>query len=68
MREKVGPYSKSKHTADEKPCSGGDPEGLGRCTECGSVYPVQQAGNDRVRPIGTHGACRCGNTEFTPVN
>lgn len=48
----------------EKPKSGGDPQTLGKCTECGSVYPVQQTANGEIRPIGTNGGCQCGNTEF----
>ena len=50
--------------AEEGPRSGGDPQGLARCTECRKIYPVQQGEADRHRPIGTGGSCGCGNDEF----
>lgn len=53
---------------DEDPSSGEDPYGLGRCTECGRVYTVRWAEDDRLRPIGTSGSCRCGNAEFEPYS
>lgn len=49
---------------DEKPKSGGDPQTLGKCTECGKVYPVQKTADNEIRPIGTNGGCQCGNTAF----
>ena len=48
----------------EEPRSGGDPEGLARCTECRRIYPVQHVEGGRFRPIGTGGTCDCGSTEF----
>lgn len=51
---------------EEKRRSGGDPEGFGMCTECQNVYTVRRTANDELRPMGTCGACRCGNTEFVP--
>jgi hypothetical protein len=50
----------------EEPSSGGEPSQLGICTGCGRVYPLQ-AGGDTLRPIGTDGSCRCGNSEFEPL-
>lgn len=47
-----------------EPNSGGDPEGLGKCTACGDVYPVQRTADGELRPIGTGGTCGCGNAEF----
>jgi hypothetical protein len=46
------------------PHSGGDPEGLGWCTDCLKIYPVQRTEGGLLRPIGTGGTCRCGGTEF----
>lgn len=48
----------------ETPKSGGEPQTLGKCTKCGSVYPVQETAAGEIRPIGTNGGCRCGNTDF----
>jgi hypothetical protein len=48
----------------ENPTSGGDPEMLGSCRECGSVYPVQGSVDGDLRPIGTGGSCDCGNADF----
>jgi hypothetical protein len=42
------------------------PSELGRCTECGSVYPIRST-EGGWSPVGTDGVCRCGNTEFVPV-
>ncbi|QLG61329.1 hypothetical protein [Halorarum salinum] len=46
------------------PNSGGDPDDLARCTDCGHVYPVQRLDDGTLRPIGIEGVCRCGNDEF----
>jgi len=48
--------------------SGGDPQTLGQCRECGSVYPVQTTSSGSLRPIGTGGGCECGNDSFEPVS
>ncbi|SFR93566.1 hypothetical protein SAMN05216559_1323 [Halomicrobium zhouii] len=48
--------------------SGGTPQTLGRCSECGSVYPVQTTASGELRPIGTDGGCECGNDDFEPVS
>lgn len=59
------PSSESGETIDDDDVSsGGKPEALGRCTECGGVYPVQTKADGHLRPIGTGGSCECGNTEF----
>lgn len=50
---------------DNEPDPGGTPETFGKCTECGAIYPAQKAENGGLRPVGTDGSCRCGNTEFT---
>lgn len=52
--------------SQEEPASGGDPEGIGRCTRCGNTYAIQDE-NGELRPIGTDGKCDCGNDEFEPV-
>lgn len=44
--------------------TGGEPQTVARCTNCGNVYPVQETSNGTLRPVGTGGACECGNTEF----
>ena len=49
---------------DQGPKARGSPDTFGKCTECGNIYPVQEAFDGRVRPIGTEGGCQCGNTEF----
>ncbi|MCU4798814.1 hypothetical protein OB920_00295 [Halobacteria archaeon HArc-gm2] len=48
--------------------SGGDPQTLGRCRKCGSIYPVQSTASGELRPIGTDGVCECGNDSFEPVS
>lgn len=53
---------------EKEPHSGGDPEALGRCTECGDIYPVQGVTERTVRPIGTGGTCACGKGEFEPLS
>jgi hypothetical protein len=52
---------------EAEPHSGGDPEGLARCTQCRKIYPIQRSGEGDLRPIGTGGACDCGNATFEPV-
>ena len=47
-----------------KPDTGGEPEDLAECTECGQVYPVQEMRGGEIRPIGTDGICDCGNGSF----
>lgn len=46
--------------------TGGEPETFGRCTECGTIYPIQATEGDGLRPVGTDGTCDCGNDEFEP--
>jgi len=48
--------------------SGGAPQTLGRCNECGNVYPVQTTASGELRAIGTGGDCECGNDSFEPVS
>lgn len=43
-----------------------DPNGLGRCTACESVYPVRRI-EDGWRAVGTDGRCRCGGEDFVPI-
>jgi hypothetical protein len=52
-------------TARDSVDTGGEPETLGRCTECGEIYPVQREDGE-LRPIGTDGVCECGNDRFEP--
>lgn len=54
-------------TNQEGPDGGGEPQALGKCTECGSTYPVQHE-DGGLRPIGVTGTCECGNDEFEPVS
>lgn len=51
-----------KETAE----SGGVPNTIGKCTECGSVYVVREV-DGSVHPVGTSGLCECGNDEFDPA-
>lgn len=46
-----------------EPDTGGEPQRVGECTECGRVYPLQLDGGE-LRAIGTDGACVCGNDAF----
>lgn len=50
--------------AEEDPRRGWKPAGLGRCTECGNAYPVQQRTSTQLQPIGVAGSCHCGKTGF----
>lgn len=50
----------------KSPKSGGTPETFGKCTDCGSIYSVQYGDDGDMRPVGTDGACACGNDEFAP--
>jgi hypothetical protein len=50
----------------KSPKSGGTPETFGKCTNCGSIYSVQCGDDGDMRPVGTDGACACGNDEFAP--
>lgn len=44
--------------------TGGEPEAIAQCTECGEIYPVQETDDSSLRPVGIEGACECGNTTF----
>lgn len=57
---------KSNSNSQDEPDSGGEPEGIGRCTSCGNTYAIQDE-NGTARPIGTDGTCDCGNDEFETV-
>lgn len=46
---------------------GGVPQAVGRCTDCGSVYPLRETRSGDVHPIGSSGACKCGNSEFQAI-
>ena len=51
----------------EKPSTGGEPEQLAKCTECGELYLAQVSAENNLRPIGVDkGTCACGNAEFLP--
>lgn len=51
--------------SDETPSHGGQPQKVGRCTECGEIYPAQVTSNNQLRPVGRKdGTCLCGNAEF----
>lgn len=43
-----------------------DPSALGRCTACGSVYPLRRT-EDGWRAVGTDGECGCGGGDFVPI-
>ena len=47
-----------------EPDAGGMPETFGKCTDCGTIYPVQATEDGELRPVGTDGTCSCGNDEF----
>lgn len=49
---------------DKEPKNGGEPTLFARCTDCGEIYPAQEAENEDYRPVGTDGSCKCGNEEF----
>lgn len=42
-------------------------ESLGRCTECGTAYPLYRE-SEKWHPVGTDGSCQCGNREFTSMS
>ncbi|QLG60845.1 hypothetical protein [Halorarum salinum] len=44
--------------------SGGEPEFLGQCSDCGHVYTIQELEDGELRPVGTDGTCTCGNDGF----
>lgn len=48
--------------------SGKHPDTLGRCTECGHVYALQEIDGEKFLPKGTDGTCTCGNDEFEPTD
>jgi len=52
----------------ERRRTGGAPEGLIECTDCGGVYPAQLDGDGGYRPIGVGAECSCGNDEFVPFD
>ena len=64
----MNPYERETERTrrTEDPRSGGDPQTVGHCTECGTIYPVQRTQNGSYRPIGTDGTCTCGNAELEP--
>ncbi|GAD52171.1 hypothetical protein MBEHAL_0931 [Halarchaeum acidiphilum MH1-52-1] len=51
----------------ETPDTGGRPEHVAECTACGRVYPVRSDADGELRPIGTDGACVCGNETFAAL-
>lgn len=65
IREKWMSHRRDQETA-ESPETGGEPTTLGRCTDCGEIYPIQQS-EDGLRPVGTDGTCNCDNDRFEPV-
>lgn len=44
------------------------PESLGRCTECGNVYPVYESNAGTLHAAGTDGSCKCGNDTFRRIS
>lgn len=44
-----------------------EPEGIGRCTDCGSMYAIYR-NNEGWHAIGTDGSCQCGNDEFAALS
>lgn len=51
--------------SDETPSHAGQPQKVGRCTECGEIYPAQVTSDNDLRPVGRKGGtCLCGNGEF----
>jgi len=60
-----------RSTADSSMCegekSGGDPQTLGQCRECGSVYPVQTTSSgERCAPSELAAAASAGTTRSSP--
>lgn len=53
--------------AEEKPDSGGNPEALAKCSDCGEVYPVRWSEEKELQVVGTGGTCQCGSTEFEAI-
>ncbi|SIR32798.1 hypothetical protein SAMN05421858_2271 [Haladaptatus litoreus] len=51
----------------KRPENGGEPTVIAKCTECGDIYPAQEATDGNYRPIGTNGSCNCGNRDFEPA-
>lgn len=47
--------------------SGGNPQTIGQCTDCGKVYGARRRPNGDLYPVGRDGACQCGSIEFEPV-
>lgn len=47
--------------------SGGSPQTIGRCTECGKVYSARRRPDGDLYPVGNDGSCLCGSVEFQPV-
>lgn len=48
--------------------TGGEPETVAQCTECGEIYPVQETGDSSLRPVGVEGGCECGNDRFEALS
>lgn len=41
---------------------------IAACEQCGSLYAALELSEDKIRPIGRRDGCRCGGTDFTPVD
>lgn len=41
---------------------------IAMCEECGALYAALELTDDTFRPIGRRDGCRCGSTDFTPVD
>ncbi len=54
--------------SDDTPATGGEPQKIAECFDCGEVYPAQTTAEGTLRPVGQKdGRCSCGNTEFRPL-
>jgi len=52
----------------ETPTTGGEPQKIVKCSDCGEVYPAQTTAEGTLRPVGQKaGRCSCGNSEFRPL-
>lgn len=48
--------------------TGGRPETIGCCTDCGNVYGLRRRSNGELYSVGNAGECSCGNDEFDAIS
>lgn len=54
--------------SEKNPDTGGEPETVVTCTDCGRTYPAQRSDPGEFRPIGVRNECECGNDEFELID